>query len=187
MKRNLFLLLLLVFHAPLWNGCTVMLWERTTFSKYYHAADPAGLQVYYSEERQDLLVQYDESQETRKKVRTRYYWLEPNVKLTEAGRKPKFCQPGSLERMQLLPQTPVLLEPLPPGLNGLYVVCKPHDLHFKVYSGTNEVNTYILPDYDANEQIALKILLTPPALAADATLVGAVIGLLCIIHSDGDE
>lgn len=179
--------LLLVVQASLGTGCTVMLWERTTFSTYYHAADPSNLQVYYSELRQDFLVQYDESRDKKRKVRTRYYWLEPNVKLTEAGRKPKFSEPTSLEGMQLLPQTPILLDPLPPGLKSLYVVCKPRDLHFKVYSGTNEINTYVLPDYDSNEQIALKILLTPPALAADATLVGAVVGLYCIAHSGGDE
>jgi hypothetical protein len=61
MKRNLCLLLLLIVQAPLWTGCTALLWERSTFSTYYHAAGPPNLQLYYSDERNDLLVQYDES------------------------------------------------------------------------------------------------------------------------------
>jgi hypothetical protein len=187
MKRNLLSLLLLVIQVPLWTGCTVMLWDRTTFSTYYHAADPSNLQVYYSEERRDLLVQYDEARETEKAVRRRYYWLEPNVQLTEEGRKPKFCEPGSFDRMQMLSQTPVAMNPTPSGMNGLYVVNKPRDLRFTIYSGTNEINSYILPDYDADQQIALKILLTPPALAADATVAGALLGLYCWIHSSDED
>src|SRR5215475_9823664 len=97
MKRNFFLLLLLVLQAPLWAGCTAMLWERSTFSNYYHAAGPPNLQLYYSDERNDLLVQYNESRNKEKKVRTRYYWLEPNVKLTGAGRKPIFVDHVSLD------------------------------------------------------------------------------------------
>ena len=173
--------------APLWSGCTVMLWNRTTFSTYYHAANPSNLQVYYSEEHKDLLVAYDESRELEKKVRKRYYWLEPNAELTDQGRKPQFCQPVSLENLRPLPQSPVAMNPPPPGLNDLYIVNKPHDLRFTVYSGTNEVNSYILPDYDADQKVFVKILLTPPALAADATLAGAVIGLYCLAHSDDDD
>jgi hypothetical protein len=177
---------LLVLQAPLWTGCTAMLWERSTFANYYHAAGPPNLQLYYSDERNDLLVQYDESRNKEKKVRTRYYWLEPNVKSTEAGRKPVFVKHASLDGLQVLPQTPVLLDPIPPGMNGLYVVCRPDDIRFQVYSGTNEVNSYILPDYDGGQKTALKILLTPPAVLVDATVLGAAIYLLFYLNS-GDS
>ena len=184
MRRNLILLVLVILQAPLWTGCTALLWERSTFSTYCHAANPANLQVYYSDERKDLLVQYDEARNKEKTVCTRYYWLQPNVKLTEQGRKPNFAQPPvSLDDMQLLPQTPIAFNPTPPGLKGLYLVCRPNDIRFDVYSGTNQLNSCILPDYDGEQKTALKVLLTPPAVIVDATLIGAAIYLLFYVNT----
>jgi len=183
MRRNLLLALLLVVQAPLWTGCTALLWERSTFSTYYHATSPANLQVYYSDERKDLLVQYDESRNKEKAARTRYYWLEPNVKLTEQGRKPMFARPVSFDGLQLLPQTPIAFNPTPAGLKGLYLVCRPDNIRFKVYSGTNQLNSCILPDYDGVQKTALKVLLTPPAVIVDATVIGAAIYLLFYVNT----
>src|SRR5437899_6906912 len=160
MRRNLLSVVLLVVQLPLLTGCTAVLWERSTFSTYYHAANPANLQVYYSDERKDLLVQYDEAGNKEKTVCTRYYWLQPNLKLTEQGRKPNFAPPPvSLDDKQLLPQTPIAFNPAPPGLKGLYLVCRPDDIRFEVYSGTNQLKSCILPDYDGGQKTALKVLL----------------------------
>ncbi len=186
MRRNFGLLLLLALQLPLWSGCTAVLWQRSTFAAYYHVANPPNLQVYYSEQRKDLLVQYDESRDLEKKVHRRYYWLQPNKALTENGRKPKFAGSGSRDGLQPLPLTPVLLDPIPPGLNGLYVLCPPDELRFTVCSGTNQIKSCILPDYDGDQKVALKIFLTPGALAVDATLIGALIELYSLAQSDGD-
>jgi hypothetical protein len=183
MRRNLLLVALLLVQLPLWTGCTALLWEKSTFSTYYHPAGPPNLQLYYSEQQNDFLVQYDESRNKEKTFCTRYYWLKPNVKLTEGGHKPVFQDVVAVDGLKLLPQTPLLLNPPPPGLNGLYVVCRPDDIRFQVYSGTNHLNSCILPDYDADQKTALKVLLTPPAVIADASLIGAVIGLLIFMNS----
>jgi hypothetical protein len=187
MRRKLGLLLALILQLPLWSGCTAVLWERSTFSGYYHVGNPPNLQVYYSERRGDLLVQYDESRDKEKKVRRRYYWLEPNVELTESGLKPKFARSVSIDALQPVPQTPILLDPIPPAFNGLYVLYRPNDIRFAVYSGTNQVNSYTLPDYDGDQKVALKILLTPAALAVDATVMGAFIELFSLAQSGGGE
>src|SRR5215470_7785978 len=105
MKRNLYLLLLLILQAPLWTGCTAMLWNKSTFSTFYHPADPANLQLYYSEQRKDLLVQYDESREREKKVRRRCYWLEPNLTIANNGHKPQFIVDISLDGLTPVPLT----------------------------------------------------------------------------------
>jgi hypothetical protein len=185
MKRNFFLLLLLILQAPLWTGCTALLWEKSTLSTYYHPAGPPNLQLYYSEAQKDFLVQYDESRNKETKIHTRYYWLKPNVKLTEGGRRPVFLDVVTVDGLKQLPQTPIVLNPPPPGLNGLYVVCRPDDIRFQLYSGTNQIHSYILPDYDANQKTALKVLLTPPAVIVDATVIGAVIYLLFYVNTDG--
>lgn len=185
MRRNLLFVVLLVLQAPLWTGCTALLWERSTLSTYYHAANPANLQVYYSDERKDLLVQYDEARNKEKSVRTRYYWLQPNVKLTDHGRKPNFTRPPvSLDAMQLLPQTPIAFNPTPPALKELHLVCRPDDIRFEIYSGTNQLKSCILPDYDGQQKTALKVLLTPPAVLVDATVLGALFYLVFYVNTD---
>jgi hypothetical protein len=184
MKRNLFLLSLFILPAPLWTGCTALLWEKSTLPTYYHPAGPPNLQLYYSEQQKDFLVQYDESRNREKKIHTRYYWLKPNVKLTDGGHKPVFLDVVAVDGMQQLPQTPLLLNPPPPALNGLYVVCRPDDIRFQVYSGTNQIRSCILPDYDAHQKTALKVLLTPPAVIVDATVIGGLIYLLFYVNTD---
>ena len=181
------LFLLLVLQAPLWSGCTALLWKKSTFATYYHPADPANLQLYYSEARKDLLVQYDESREKEKKVQRRSYWLEPNLTIVNDGRKPEFVAPASLERLTPVPLSATKPDTPPLGFKGLYVVCETHDPRFTIYSGTNELNSCILPIYHDNEQIAVKVLLTPAALVADATLVGGLIGLYVAANSGPDN
>lgn len=84
----------------------------------------------------------------------------------------------------MLPQTPVAFSPAPPALKGFYLVCRPDDIRFQVYSGTNQLRSCILPDYDGEQKTALKILLTPPAVLVDATVIGAAIYLLFYLNSD---
>jgi hypothetical protein len=187
MKRKLFLLLLLILQAPLWSGCTAMLWSKLTFATYYHPADPANIQLYYSDRRKDMLVQYDESREREKKVRRRSYWLEPNLTLVNNGQKPLFVADISLDGLTPVPLSATTPDSPPSGFKGLYVVCQTHDPRFTLYSGTNELHACILPVYHGDQQIALKVLLTPPALVADATLVGGLVGLYCLANSDSND
>jgi hypothetical protein len=164
-----------------------MLWNKSTFTTFYHPADPSNLQLYYSDARKDLLVQYDESREREKKVQRRSYWLEPNLTLANNGQKPQFVNAVSLDGLTALPLTATQPVSPPAGFKGLYVVSQTHDPRFTLYSGTNELNDCTLPIYHANDQIAVKVLLTPPALAADATLVGGLVGLYCLAHSDSND
>jgi hypothetical protein len=187
MIRNLFLLVLLILQALLWTGCTAMLWNKSTFSTYYHPAEPANLQLYYSDARKDLLVQYDESREREKKVQRRSYWLEPNLTLANNGQRPQFINSVSLDGLTPVPLTATQPVSPPTGFKGLYVVCQTHDPRFTLYSGTNELHTCTLPIYHANQQVAVKVLLTPPALVADATLVGGFIGLWLAANSNSDN
>jgi hypothetical protein len=164
-----------------------MLWNKSTFSRYYHPADPANLQLYYSDARKDMLVQYDESREREKKVQRRSYWLEPNLALANNGQKPQFINSVSLDGLTPVPLTAIQPVSPPTGFKGLYAVCQSHDPRFTLYAGTNELNSCTLPIYHANKQVAVKVLLTPPALVADATLVGGLLGLYVMAHSDSDD
>ena len=52
--------MLLAIQTIFVSGCTTALWDRSTFAREYHPADPRNLRLYYSGERKDILVQYDE-------------------------------------------------------------------------------------------------------------------------------
>jgi hypothetical protein len=187
MKRNLLLFLLFVLQSPLWTGCTALLWNKSTIATYYHPTDPANLQLYYSDARKDLLVQYDESREREKKVQRRSYWLEPNLTLVNNAQKPQFVDAVSLNGLTPLPLTVTPPVSPPIGFKGLYVVCQTHDPRFTLFSGTNELHACTLPIYHADQQVALKVLLTPLALVADATLVGGFFGLWLAANSNSDD
>jgi hypothetical protein len=178
MNRTLPLLLSLALATPLWTGCTAVLWEKSTFATYHHVADPINLQVYHSDDRNDLLVQYDESCNRETAASTRYYWVQPNQVLTESGKKPMFDENVSLVGLALLPQASSSANPVSTGLHGLYIVRRAGDLRFSLYSGPREMESCILPDYDTDQKTGLKVLLTPPAVVADASLIGIVFAIV---------
>jgi hypothetical protein len=184
--RSLWVFAVLVIQAPLWSGCTVALWDKSTLAHFYQPADPANLHLFYSNERRDLLVQYDESRERDKKTRRRCYWLDPNAAQINHGQKPQFIASAPPKGLIPVPQSEIRPDSPPPGLNGLYAVFPPHEAHFTLYSGTNQIDTYNLPAYSGDPQTATKVLLTPLAMAGDATLVGAVVGLIWVQSSDPD-
>jgi hypothetical protein len=56
-----------------------------------------------------------------------------------------------------------------------------------LYNGDNELESYGLPKYDLTSGTGTKILLTPLAIAGDATVVGLVGGLILAANSDDSD
>jgi hypothetical protein len=157
------------------SGCTSVLWDRSTFARDYHPADPANLHLYYSNERKDILVHYDELNVTDKKVQPRFYWLEPNATRINDHRKPQFVSARASEDL-----IPILLSESQPDFalpdsKTLYAVSKPKEHLFALYLGPEQVDLYWLPDYRGSSQRVKQVLLTPFAVAVDATVIGAVV------------
>ena len=92
------------------------------------------------------------------------------------GRPNEFA--SGLALSDRVPQFEHRMNPPPQGLNGLYAVTPPGNDWFTLYSGEKELEAYGLPKYKRSSGTGAKILLTPLAVAGDATLIGAVLGSL---------
>jgi hypothetical protein len=159
------------------SGCTSALWEGGTFARRYGPASPANLRLSYSNERRDILVQYDESKEESANITHRCYWLEANKSQIESARKPHFVSPKAAAGLISIRAgvTPALQTQ--PRSKELYVVSRREGDFFSLYSGDALLGEFKLPVYAGGSQKVKQVLLTPPAAIADATLVGALIGI----------
>ncbi|HXD01358.1 MAG TPA: hypothetical protein VN048_18615, partial [Verrucomicrobiae bacterium] len=99
------LLLLSVFAS----GCTSELWDQKTFAHHYQPADPTNLRLYYSDKREDILVQYDELKDPENTIQTRCYWLGQNMLRENPDREPHFV---SVKKSRGL--TPIPISEVPP-------------------------------------------------------------------------
>ena len=151
---------------------TNTLWEKETFARYYEPASPANLHLFYSKERKDVLVQYDEVRVADGKIQPRYYWLEPNATRISQGQRPHFV--SAKESAGLVP---ILITEAPtnsiPSVQ-LYAVTGTNEGLFTLYSGKSEGDPYELPNYIGPSRRVKQVLLTPLAVSADATVLSAV-------------
>jgi hypothetical protein len=167
---------LLVTQTVFVSGCTSALWDKNTFAHHYHPANPANLRLFYSKERKDILVQYDELSDTDNKTRPCCYWLEPNTIRVNRERKPHFVSAKESEGLIPIPVTEAPPNSIPPGFMELYAVARRDDDVFTLYSGKEQLDPYQLPTYIGASRRVKQILLTPFAVEFDATIIGAVIG-----------
>jgi hypothetical protein len=108
--------------------------------------------------------------------RPRCYWLEPNIPRVNQEKKPHFGSATLAHGLTPLPIHDAPTNPPPTDLNGLYAVARHDDVLFMLYSGKEQPDAYTLPVYRGGSQTVKQVLLTPFAMASDATVVGAVIG-----------
>ncbi len=164
-------IMLLVGCVLFLSGCTTALWEHDRFAHYRYPAVPNHLQLGYSAERKDVLVQYKEAREEDDLIRNRTYWLEPNCARIGAGHKPKYVSAKEIPNLTPIPITnEVMLTRLTTELHAVVSYDS-----FTLYSGNQELNVYKLPVYAAASQRVKQVLLTPFAALIDATIIGAVI------------
>ncbi|HEY5910337.1 MAG TPA: hypothetical protein VJA21_07005 [Verrucomicrobiae bacterium] len=171
MKNRKLRVILAVSGTILCSGCTSALWEHDRFAHFRYPAVPNHVRLYYSEGRKDVLVQYDESREENRDVRTRAYWVEPNAVKVNAGRKPRFV---SVHQAATLAPIPITNEACTASsLSGLHAMVSEDS--FTLYSEQEQLNAYRLPVYPGASQRVKQVLLTPFAILIDATIVGAII------------
>jgi hypothetical protein len=167
---------LLAAQVVLFSGCTAALWDKETFAHHYRPADPVNLHLFYSKERRDILVRYDESKDSGAQARSRCYWLEPNTLRVNRDGKPHFVSTKAAKGLMPLVVDEVAGPPAQPASVELSAVARPYNNCFTLYSGKEQLEAYRLPTYKGGSQTVKQVLLTPFAVAVDATIVGAVIG-----------
>ena len=156
-------------------GCTSALWDEGTFAQFYQPAHPTNLRLFYSKERQDVLVQYDEWNEGDAGVRARCFWLEPNIARVSQDRKPHFVSDNVTNGLMTVQVSDSPEGSAPTGAMDVHAVARPDQDSFTLYVGDEELAPYSLPFYRGSSQKVKQVLLTPFAVAVDLTIVGAVI------------
>jgi hypothetical protein len=159
---------------PFVSGCTSALWNQDTFAHHYRPAIPANLRLSYSNERQDILVQYSESRDGETNTRLRFYWLEPNMQRVSRDRKPHFVSEKATGGLTPIPVTVAAPHPTDARPAQLSAVACGDDDFFTLYSGAEKLEPYRLPVYAGSSQRVKQVLLTPFAVGIDATIIGAV-------------
>ena len=84
------------------------LWDRNTFAHSYEPANPANLRLFYSDEKRDVLVQYDEARDGAAPSRHRNYYADQNAERVNNHRRPHFT---SIPDQQNLHQIPITNAP----------------------------------------------------------------------------
>ena len=184
------------------SGCvTAKVWEPHQFARFHEPAEPANLQLFYSNERQDILVRYDEIIDTSGKIKPRAYWLERNGTKEGTEKRPSFV---SIKHAQGLRSVPLLssIEKNALESGGLFAVST-NGISFCLYSAPDKaqaavlttatlVGEFELPTYYDSLGPVKQVLRTPPALVADSVIAAgwvAVLGapywwpmLNCVVH-----
>ncbi len=173
------LLALSLCPAVLLSGCTGILWEKERFAHCHWPANPPGLRLSYSESARDVLAEYSEKAEGTTAVERRAYWIQRDARKVQTDRRPRFV---SVTNSQELAEVPVVDAPTnSPALSygGLYAVVATNGESFTLYRRERTPTVYRLPVYYAGSgQRVKQVLLTPFAVATDATVVGAVIAVV---------
>jgi hypothetical protein len=168
------------------SGCvTNKLWEPNQFARFHEPANPANLQLFYSNENHDVLVQYDECLESGKGLKRRMYWMDRNVEGTQ--RKPKFIGNELAQKLAPIPLADSEEKLSPPPTAGLYAITT-NGVSFTLYatqakgaspqSTDNVLGYHELPVYKDPSGRVMQILLTPPAVLVDLTIVGGVVAVV---------
>jgi hypothetical protein len=162
---------LLISPAAFLAGCaTSKVWEEGQFARFHEPATPVNLLLFESDQRGDVLVEYDEWREGNDKIWRRAYWLKENTAHLERAQKPRFV---SVEHGPDL--SPIAILEAPPiggDVSALHHSAITSNQVFVLYSGQSKIGSYELPVYRDSSGRLLQIAITPIAVVADLTIVG---------------
>ena len=180
MKEKQWLYSFLLVAAMIWlSGCaTSSLWEGGRFARFHEPGTPPNLQLFHSGQQEAVLVQYNETREGDDSVRRRAYWLEPGSEPARNPHKPSFVSVKTARRLSPIPVVDSL-DAAPFAHAGLYAVVATNGVDFSLRSGERNIGSYELPVYEDASGRMKQLLLTPPAVAADLTIIGGIIAAYC--------
>ncbi len=171
---------LLAAQAGLWGGCaTSLVWQEDQFARHHEPASPPNLRLFYSSQTRDVLVEYVDLRDSDAATKRRAFWLEPNAERLSAHRRPHFVSPAKDKGL-----LPIKLRAEPPGIKetsspeDLCAVASTDGCSFTLYGGNKALGDYNLPKYEDASGRVKQVLLTPPALVVDATIVGGVVAAI---------
>lgn len=179
----------LAVQAVLLTGCvTAKVWQPHNFAGFHEPANPANVQLFYSSQRQDVLVEYDEKVGHKGATHRRAYWLEQNQAKEGKEDRPHFVSLKEAGDLQPIPVAASIEKAeTSPGI-GLFATTT-NSFGFQLY-GTSEnqsngslakatiLGDHELPAYYDSAGRRRKIMLTPPAVLADASIVAGIAAVI---------
>ena len=158
---------------------TCRLWQNGTFESFYEPAPAANLEVFRSLRPEDFLVTYDESHESRDKIRRRAFYLHANLDRVNQGRKPRFVNPRRAGRMAAVAVIPEAAIQSVAKTNGIVWISVSADgQRLSVHEPDGGKAEFRLPTYPAASGPALRVALTPLAVVGDTVMVASVVGIV---------
>ena len=132
------------------------------------SSQPLALRLFFSPQRNDLLVVYDEYPLEKSSLRTRAYWLyETEDRVGQDGHV-TFVKTNSASDLVSVPVLYTTAD-LPKNAPESLFAVTTNDYAFAIYSGQREVSTHCLPIHfvHTGNGIADKIAVTPLAMFFD--------------------
>lgn len=162
----------LILALALGGGCaTTALWQSTNLEDWNEPADDAHLCLFQTSDEKNYLVVYNEYSERQDSVHIRAYLLDQNQKRIKERRAPYFTNSNLVHGLKAVP---VFSSPLVPGADSPSVFAVEGHECFTLYENAN-TNAYDLPVYNDGRGKIYRVALTPPAVIADATIIGGVL------------
>lgn len=166
------------------TGCaTPKLWESDSFAHVYAPADPPNLRLFYSTNREDVLVVYDEQDESTGVLRHRSYWLGPYLLQANPERRPHFVPVPDENGLVPIPINNGSTNSVASNSLGLYALAHPHDTFITLCSPGPPADPFQLPEYSSHSQRAKQVLLTPVAVGFDAALTGSIMAVTLVPYA----
>ncbi len=154
-------------------GCaTDGLWQKDGFVP---ALSPQ-ISLFESEQPSDVLVEYDEWISRSRRVQRRAYLLQANRQNVANYLAPDFLSPGNPQHLKPIPYLQAgtgRTHPLP--ATGYCALTTANSSEFVLFRDGQTLGTFKLPAYrKMGTSLAHRLLLTPAAVAVDATAVAAI-------------
>lgn len=158
------------------GGCaTPAVWEVKTC----HPAICPNLSLAFDPKSNDVLVKYNEQRASSRSVQTRFYWLFANANNRPGNQPPHFVDEAKSPDLITVPVIDYVMTNTVPE-TGYVAKMLADERSFDLYSDGVDLGRYFLPDYPSPAQMKTvsRIMLTPPAVIADALItVGTVAAL----------
>jgi hypothetical protein len=130
----------------------------------------------------NLLVVYDAYSERRAVNKRQAYYLQSNQARIRAGKAPKFFPPLAAEDMRPLPvfEQSAFVTNSPTGLTN-YAVLSESGREFTLQPQAEPLGAFHLPVYRERSGTAIRVALTPFAVAGDTVMVGLVASVVALV------
>lgn len=167
-------------------GLTHALWTRFDNRKFCMPAPDPRLELRDATSKKEILVIYDELDEKKDAIERRAYYSEENRSRIQGHRQPLFVSQTNALMLAPVPVVTTQADTKAARELPIYATRAGNRQQFVVYQSGVPQCTNDLPFYPRTSDTATKVILTPFAVAGDATIVGFFVGcaVLSVYHPE---